>query len=140
MPCWAIKRNGASLGELRRATSIRFSSKELSLSQGALALKEHELLAAVVVSKKTRFDHLVRFIPARRSIFFAYVAQLAAAEWPQHAHAMATKAILNLMLFRSVRASRCTGAVSQLCIRVANAYTRVLIGRSPQPIIHYVVV
>ena len=102
MPGWAIKRSGAPLGELRRATSIRLSSKELSLSQGALALKEHELVAVVVVRKKTRFDRLVRFIPARRSIFFAYVAQLTAAEWPQHTHAMAAKAILNLVLFLSV--------------------------------------
>ena len=45
--CWAIKRNAAPLGELFKAS--RWSSRELSLSQGALALKEHELLAAVVV-------------------------------------------------------------------------------------------
>ena len=116
MPCWAIKRNGASLGELRRATSIRFSSKELSLSQGALALKEHELLAAVVVSKKTRFDHLVRFIPARRSIFFAYVAQLAAAEWPQHPRDDGQGCTLSDALPLSPSCnSRCTGVLCPSC-------------------------
>ena len=46
-PCWAIKRNAAPLGELRKAS--RSSSKELSLSQGAFALLEHELLATVEV-------------------------------------------------------------------------------------------
>ena len=43
----SIKRNAAPLGKPRKAG--RWSSKELSLSQGAIALKEHELLAAVVV-------------------------------------------------------------------------------------------
>ena len=54
-PCLAIKRNAAPLGELRKAG--RWSSKELSLSQGALALNKHELLAAVVVksTKKNTF-------------------------------------------------------------------------------------
>ena len=46
-PGWAIKRNAAPLAELHKAS--RWSSKELSLSKGALTLKEHELLAAVVV-------------------------------------------------------------------------------------------
>ena len=61
MPGWAIKRSGAPLGELRRATSIRLSSKELSLSQGALALKEHELLAAVVVKSAKKHVLIVSF-------------------------------------------------------------------------------
>ena len=47
-PCRANKRNAAPLAELRRYG--RWSSKALSLSQRALALKEHELLAAVVVN------------------------------------------------------------------------------------------
>ena len=47
---WAINRNAARTGELRKAS--RWTSTELSLSQGALALTEHELLAAVVVRKK----------------------------------------------------------------------------------------
>ena len=56
-PCWAIKRNAAPLGELRKAG--RWSSKELSLSQGALALKKHELLTAVVVTSAKKHDLIV---------------------------------------------------------------------------------
>ena len=51
-PCYAIEPNAAPLGELRKASS--WSSKALSLSQGALARKEHDLLEAVEVKSATK--------------------------------------------------------------------------------------
>ena len=78
-PGWAINRSAARPWELRAAS--RWTSKELSLSQGALALTEHELLAAVVVRKKhLRFSRRVH--PGDETNLFC-LAQLAAAERPQ---------------------------------------------------------
>ena len=77
----AINRYAARPGELRKAS--RWTSKELSLSQGALALAEHELLAAVVVRKKTLVILSSDSSRRRDEILFCLAQQLAAVERPQ---------------------------------------------------------
>ena len=80
---WAFKLNAVPLGEQRKASL--WSIKELSLSQGALALNDHELLAAVVV--RTKHFLIVSSDSSPRGDDFVLpvcISQPAAAEPPQH--------------------------------------------------------
>ena len=89
------------------------SRKELSLSRSMSCLRRPQ-------SEKNTYDCFDRLLRHSFRPCSAATCRRGATT-----HAMAAKVILSLMLSLSVRASRCTGAVSQLCINSA------VISRSP---------
>ena len=100
-PGLAINRYAARPGELRKAS--RWTSKELSLSQGALAFTGHERLAAVVVRKKQLwFSRPIH--PGDETNLSSLVAQLliAAAKRPQRTRWRPRLYSVSLMLSLSV--------------------------------------